>query len=145
MIRRSFDIPAFNAVINHPSVFPWVTLPGIEFLDGTELIKDERNVLIEASNGFFLGCYESPGVYEVHTQFYPWARTKQTIADGYESMAYMFKEHCYELITRVPQNNKAADWFTRRMGFKFWFKNEKVWPTKDGLYDLSFYRLLKCL
>lgn len=141
MITRSFDAKALNDVLNHPKVLPWVTFPGIDHLDATPVIADKRNILLKATDGFFLCTYEAPGVYEVHTQFYPWAKTKQSIADGLEAFQWGFSHGIREVVTRVPQDNRAADWFARRMGMKFWFTNKNVWPTNNGLVDLTFYRL----
>ncbi len=143
MISRSFDSRAFNACLNHPAVLPWVTIPGIDVLDLSPVVADKRNHLLKATDGFFLATYEAPGVLEVHTQFFPWAKTKQTVADAFEAARYGLSV-CNELITRVPQNNRAADWLARRVGFKHWFTNKAVWPTANGLVDLTFYRLQKC-
>ena len=143
MITRSYDSRALNAVLNHPEVLPWVSIPGVDHLDLSSVVRDERNVLLKATDGFFLCTYEDPGIFEVHTQFYPWAKTKQSLQDAKEGVRYMSKR-AYELITRVPANNVAADWFARASGFKHWFTNNSVWPTKQGLVDLKFYRLQLC-
>jgi hypothetical protein len=144
LITRSYDALGLNKVLNHPSVLPWVSIPGINHLDLTPVIEDHRNHLLKGTDGFFLATYEEPGMYEIHTQFYPWAKAKQTIIEGAEALKYAAKAGMKVLVTRVPQNNKAADWYARRQGFKHWFTNKNVWPTNEGLVDLSFYRYFLC-
>lgn len=144
MITRSYDAVALNEVLNHPRVLPWVTIPGINRLDLTDVVADKRNHLLKAADGFFLATYEEPGVYEIHTQFYPWAKAAQTLRDGKEALRYAKTAGMKLLVTRIPQNNVAADWYARRQGFKHWFTNKDTWPTHQGLVDLAFYRFETC-
>jgi hypothetical protein len=38
-LRRSADAAEFNAILNHPDIFPMVSVPGQESLDATPLVE----------------------------------------------------------------------------------------------------------
>lgn len=142
MIRRSFDAAEINPIVNHPEVFPLISVPGIEKLDLTDLLADPRNVLLMAEGGGILFCQQEPGIYEVHTNFLPEHRGRNAIRSSVDAYAWMFMHtDCMVLETKVPAFNKAAEKFCSIVGATKEFERKKVWPTKDGDVDMSFWAL----
>lgn len=112
MIHREYHALRINAVLNDPSVLPWVALREQERpLDLAPLLRDLRNVLLMTEDGLG-GCFfhwQEPGVYEVHIQFLPAVRGKVALAAVNASLHYMFvATDCMELLTAIPQANESA-------------------------------------
>lgn len=138
---RSFDPTEINAVINHPSVFPWVTMQGIESIDVSALVENPDNVLLMCEGGGFLYEKIRPGIYEVHTQFIPGVNAN-ILKAAIESVFWMFTNTDAEVIyTEVPADNIRADKLTRKVGFKLVETLEKKWPRDSGPVDLKVYAL----
>lgn len=136
MVARSNDVSRLNAVINHPSVHPWVSKTEQE-LDASDVIADRRNILLEAPHGFFLFHFHEPGTYEVHTQFLPEGRGKNAFISAKEAAHYMFtKTDCVEILTKVQVENVAAKKLTEAVGFTYLFTGSE-WRGKP----MNFFRL----
>lgn len=136
MVSRSNDVSRLNAVINHPSVHPWVSKTEQE-LDASDVIADRRNILLEAPHGFFLFHFHEPGTYEVHTQFLPEGRGKNAFICAQEAAHYMFtKTDCVEILTKVQIENVAAKKLTEAVGFTYLFTGSE-WRGKP----MNFFRL----
>lgn len=142
-LARGFDAAAINAVINDPSVFPWVAMPGTTHLDLAPLLVDRRNVLLMAggTGGFFFEQHE-PGIYEIHSFFLPAMRGGAALAAFAEAMEWMFcRTDCMEVLTKVPVNNFAADGFAQRVGAVLEFERANAWPTDKGLVGVNYYAM----
>lgn len=138
-LRREFNASEINAIINDPSVFPSVAIPGIETIDLRGLIADPRNVLLMADGGGVLFCQDEPGIYEVHTQFLPAFRGRHAIRASIEAYRWMFTHtDCMTLFTRVPSPNRAAAFAARVVGFECRFERSAVWPTPDGPVGMKY-------
>lgn len=141
-IRRSFDASEINAIINDPDVFAFVTVPGLDRIDATELVADPRNVLIMAEGGGVLFLWQEPGIYEVHTNFLKAHRGLHALGVSLAAYRWMFTHtDCMTLLTRVPAFNKAADRFCAIVGATKEFERKAVWPTKNGPVDMAFWSL----
>lgn len=141
-IRRSFDASEINSIINDPDVFEFVTVPGLERIDATELVADPRNVLIMAEGGGILFLWQEPGIYEVHTNFLKAHRGLHALGVSLAAYRWMFTHtDCMTLLTRVPAFNKAADRFCALVGATKEFERKAVWPSKDGSVDMAFWSL----
>lgn len=85
---------------------------------------------------------QEPGIYEVHTNFLDKFRGRNAIRASLAAYRWMFTHtDCMVLLTKVPEDNKAAAQFCRIVGATREFERKKIWPTKDGLIDLSFWAL----
>jgi hypothetical protein len=118
-VRREFAAEHVNAILNDPSVRPFVGMQEIGDLDFGALVSDLRNYLLMADGGgFFLGA-QGDGVYEVHSQFLPEARGKTAVLAAADGLRYMFvRTDAVEIVTFVPRGNVAALALTRRMGMR---------------------------
>lgn len=141
-LHRSFDAADINPILNHPSVFPFISIPGLEKIDATDLLANPSNVLLMANGGGIMFCQSEPGIYEVHTNFLPEYRGRNAIKVSQDAYKWMFDHtDCMVLQTRVPAFNKAADLFCKIVGATKEFERKAVWPTKNGDVDMSFWSL----
>lgn len=141
-LHRSFDAADINPILNHPSVFPSIVIPGIEKFDVSDVVDDPKNVLLMTEGGGILFYQIEPGIYDIHTNFLPEYRGRHAIRASLEAYRWMFtRTDCMVLTTRVPENNKAAHKFCSIVGATLEFVREKVWPTNESMIDLSFYSL----
>lgn len=142
-IARSFDATAINAAINHPDVFPWVSVPGMDSIDMTPLVADRRNVLLMGETGGIFFHWQEPGIYIAHTNFLPGeSRGRQALADTRDAIFWMFTAHDgMELLTFVPKPNRVAAMWARAVGAELDFERDAAWPTADGLVPVRYYAL----
>lgn len=142
LITRRFDATEINAILNHPSVFPMVSLPGIERFDLTPLLQDPRNVCLMADGGGIIFCWHEPGIYEVHTSFLETHRGRNALKASLAAYRWMFTHtDCMTLLTRVPSNNPSAENFCKIVGATREFERKAAWPTNEGRVDISFWSL----
>lgn len=144
-VQRSFDAAEANRIINDPSVFPDVALPGTKTIDLAPIVAEPANVLMMAEGGaiLFLADME-PGVYNVHTAFLKDFRGDHAVAASREAYRWMFTNtNCWILQTQIPAFNKPAAMAANAVGFERAFERKNVWPTdeKGGLCDLYFYEM----
>lgn len=141
-VTRSFDAADINPILNHPAVLPFVTVPGVDKLDATQLLADPANVLLVAEGGGILFIAVEPGIYEVHTNFLPDHRGRHAIRASLDAYRWMFtRTDCMVLQSYVPAFNKATELFCRLIHATREFERKAVWPSPDGPVDLSFWSI----
>lgn len=118
---RSTDAAFLNRVVNDPSVFPYVSL-GLEGpFDLSGILSDWNNHFMCNEYGGFLFIKHKEYIYEVHAQFLPEGRGRSAIESALLAERYMFtKTDALRLDTYVAHDNRAASWFTRKVGFTKW-------------------------
>jgi hypothetical protein len=118
MLERTFDYEKFDAVINHPSVLPFVNM-GFENLPScAPLVQDQRNVCLMNEHGGFMFLQFAPDQYDVHTMFLPSGRGKKALHAALEAKQIMFNDyHARRLVTFVPHDNDAARHLAEAAGF----------------------------
>jgi hypothetical protein len=142
LVDRSYDATKINAIINDPSVFPLISIPGIETLDVSNLLADERNVLLMAEGGGILFCWHEPCTYEVHTAFLEGFRGRHAIRASKAAYRWMFtRSDCLVLLTKVPAINPAAASFCKIVGATLEFERKAIWPTNNGPVDMGYWSL----
>lgn len=141
-VRRSFDSLDINPIVNDPDVFPMICGDRTEPIDLTELLLDQRNVLLVVEGGAILFNWHEPGIYEVHTNFLKEWRGRYALEASVASYRWMFtRTDCMTLLTRIPKFNRAAEEFCGMVGATKEFERAAVWPTKDGKVDMSYWAL----
>jgi hypothetical protein len=144
LIRRSYDAAEINAVLNHPSVLPWVIVPGLTTLDMTPVVADRRNVLLMAEHGGLIFEHQLDGIFEVHAQFLPEGRGRHAVQAATEAVSWMFANtECQKVVTRVPDGNVAASALARRVGLKFEYSDPDAWPTDKGRVAVRWFSVSK--
>ena len=113
------DIPAINKVLNHEEIYRWATMgKDLGELDIGPVFENLW-VLLETTGG---GCIildpYAEDVIEVHTCLLEAFRGKNAASIVRDTLRFAFAETgCMEILTKVPTDNKAADLFTRQVGF----------------------------
>lgn len=115
MIGRTLDGAFFNEIANHPDVRPWLGGEGI--LDLRQTVANPDNVAMRYLGGGLIYEKQDDGLYEVHSMFLPERRGKYAVTVMRHSLEYLFTHtDCLEILTRVPDGNRAADGFARLAG-----------------------------
>lgn len=113
------DIPEINRVLNHADVYRWATMgKDLGPLDVGPAF-DKLFVLVdpEGQGCIILDPYDE-GTFEVHTCLLEAARGKAAEGIVRDALRFIFAETgCMEILTKVSTDNKAADLFTRQVGF----------------------------
>jgi anthranilate/para-aminobenzoate synthase component I len=136
-LTRTFDATFLNRVVNHPEVRPW--LGGDGAIDLTAIIENPENVVLVNEHGGWIITKIDVGLYEAHSQFLPEGRNAALIDDMREGLRYLFTAtDCVELLTKVPDNNKAADGLAQRAGFCELFRRESVWRDGENKCGVSY-------
>lgn len=129
-LRRTFDATFLNQVVNHAEVRPW--LGGDGEIDLSAVIGNPNNFALVNDYGGWIVARVDAGLYDVHSQFLPEGRNAALIDDMRAAIHFMFTAtDCIELVTRCPDNNKAALGLARTAGFREIFRREESWPVKD--------------
>lgn len=120
-IIRSTDAAAFNAIINHPEVYP-----DLAYVDGpidvTAQLQNEKNYLIRGQHGGCLFVHAMPGLFEVHTAILPSGRGAWALEFIYTALSWMFiNSEAWDIATRVPDGHIAAKAATIRSGARHEF------------------------
>lgn len=140
-VARKTDKALIEGIVTHPAVWPHVSEDTTPFFDASPYL-DHPNLALIVEGGCFLLRWHGFGRVEAHTNFLPTMRGRGALEQAREAMAYTFlATACHFLVTRVPQNNPAADWFTRAMGFRLRFERPDAW-LKDGRKNaVRYYEL----
>ena len=120
-IERSTDAVSFNAIVNHPEVYP-----DLAYVDGpidvSAQLQNERNYLLRGEHGGCLFVYAMPGLFEVHTAILPGGRGTWALSFINTALSWMFiNSDAWDIATRVPDGHIAAKAATIRSGARHEF------------------------
>ena len=138
MIRRATldDVPALNAITNHPDVLPHVSMAGQGELDLTGIVANPANVVLMADGGALILLALSSDVYEGHMHFLPEARGEAALAAARQALAYVFAmPKTMMVIGCTPIGNKPALAFAKALGFVA----DRIIDEPTGLYTAARY------
>jgi hypothetical protein len=140
LIRRDPMGDICNAIMNHPTVRPWMISANDDVLDVRQMAHDPRTVLMlgEPAYGCF-ACYQVlNGVYEVHAAVLPDGRGEWCLDFGHSAIRHMFvTTDCIEIITRIPQGHIGTLALARRTGFvERWSRPHCRFRGKDVPYSV---------
>jgi hypothetical protein len=159
LVRRSFDASEINPILNGESMFRMVGTPQSGYLDLTPVLADKRNILLMADNGGILFAFRDSRrtdgeinydacSYMVHTILQKPERGSHGLAGAHNqnvcraAYRWMFTQtDCMTLHTQIPAFNRAASIFAPLLGWVKEFERKSVWPTDDGLVDMSYWTL----
>lgn len=118
MIERTFDAARFNAIVNDPSVKPFVAQDE-RYIDASAQIADERNVCLIGEHGAFLCIKYYNGCYEFHMQVVAAGRGRWAKLFSEAGAQYMFTAtDCTELLTQIPHEHTSAVRLAGDSGFR---------------------------
>lgn len=135
------DKSLVEQICSHPEVRRWTAHDGAPAFNADKYLQPP-NICVIVEGGCFLGVSHGAARYEAHTNFVPTGRGRNVLAGVAQAMHHMFvNTDCETILTRVPVNNPAADWVTRRAGFRYLFTRPAYWP-KDGVrHDMKQYEM----
>lgn len=138
---RSFDADRLNALVNHPSVRPFVGGDGESEIDLSAVVADEKNVCLLDDHGGFLLTWSAPDTYEIHTFILPEGRGRAAYANAQEMLATMKGEfHARHLWTRVQHDHDNVRRFTIANGLEPCGSQTCDFGGGPVLYDLFHWR-----
>ena len=142
MLKRVYNAKRFNAIINDPSILPFVVFGEQKHLDATNLVNDQDNVLLMDNYGAIFFEKIENTIYKAHTQFLPEGRGKNAIEASKEAVEHMFlKTPCIAIIAEIPAYNRASKLIARRVGFKYIDTTENAWPQNGITHDVDNFIL----
>lgn len=131
-VTRQKDATAINAFVNHPDIYPFVKGDLKGYLDLSKFIAAGHPVLCGEFGGVIMIRLQ-PGIYEVHTAIMPSARGAWGNRMFRDALHFMFcTTDAVEILTRVPQDNRAAEAATKFVGFKSEWTIENGWTGLNG-------------
>lgn len=137
-MRFSSDPAYFEAIANHPKVFPAVSCKGIDRIEIGPLWHE--CIGIEADGGGWLLHSHGHGLYEVHTLFLP--KTRHVRQQAREALRMVFcGTDALELVTKVPDDLPHALALAKAMGFTVRFRREGAWVRESGAVGMTFLGL----
>lgn len=144
MITRIFDASLVNELANHPSIHPWVSVPGQDEIDLTEQVANQSNYVLSVPGGVFFFHSLEPGAFEAHSLFKPDARGQSALQAARDALAFMFDAGAHTIYARCPKGNLAVLSLTRALKFEFIGTREAAWPTRTrGLVDERWFQMTR--
>lgn len=133
---------AFNAVLNHPTVHPYVAADEKQVVDVRPALKLGHCELIADELGGFFYDEKGPTVYQVHTALLPEARGVKGVHRARKSLEHMFlRTDALEIQTIVAEDNQNARRLTEACGFRLWFERENAIVLHGQVKKAGFWRL----
>ena len=123
--KRDFNAARINRVVNDPSVFPEISVPGQGPMDLTALVADLRNIALLCDEGGIMALWREPGIYEIHTQFTERYRGVSAVRTVRERVSWLFLQSpAMELQTQVPAVNQAAHSLVKAISGRLEFERD---------------------
>lgn len=140
-IERLTDARDFNAIVNHPDVYPDLAhVPGP--IDLTAQVENERNYLLRGKHGGCLFVFVMPGLFEVHTAILPEGRGQWAVELAESVLRWMFiNADAWNIATRVPDGHTAAKALTMRAGMRYEFTTTPGAPWHGKMTPMHTYAL----
>lgn len=118
IVERCFDAEAANAVANHPSVLPGLSL-GFDSVDLTGLVENQRNLCFMGEHGGAILVWSGPGIYDAHDFILPEGRGAWAKQACIAILREAFTAHKARMVwAQTPFENRACRMFNRILGFK---------------------------
>lgn len=143
---RTEDEMLIASILTHPTILPHITDDGTTSLTSFInpnlfwiAIYDDKELL-----GMFLSHPHNTVTYESHTCLLPNAYGTRSVQAAHTYMDWMFKwTACEKLITNVPEYNKLAIRFARKVGGVLEGCNRKSFLKNGTLMDQYVYGITK--
>lgn len=148
-ITRDRNAERLNKIVNDPSVYRWVKGAHTDALDLSEVVSDNRNILLMGAFGGIMFIELQAGLYEAHTQVLREGRGEWALSMTRAALHWMFtRSPAIEIMTKVPKGNIAAKALARAVGGRFEFRAENAWvmngtPVSAEIWTLTLQEWAK--
>lgn len=148
-LSRATDAQIFNAIVNDPSVYPFVRGMNEGELDLTPVVANPNNVVLTGSRGAVLFAIRQIGLYEMNVTVLPEGRGDWAIRAAREALEWAFiHTSAVEIVMRAPYCDPAANPFARLLGFGFEFTSPRGWiyegqPVAADIFSLKIQDWLR--
>jgi hypothetical protein len=131
-----------NRVMNAPTVRPRLGL-GTAPVDAQAILDLPGTIALMGAHGGFVFLYHGAGVYSVHSLFLPEGRGAAAVRAGIGALEWMWANTSAKIITtEAPDDNPAAKWLARRVGFRPIGRRVGAWTAPDGsMWDITDYEM----
>ncbi len=139
-VAPSRDVAFINAVVNDPSVRPFVGPEYLGELDLSEAVARPENLCMFGRWGGFLLAWSAPGVREVHTMILPegrgaWARQARA-----EMIAYCATQGDTMLWTKIPADQPHVRRFAIEGGMRATGMTVATFGLPYAIYSMELAR-----
>lgn len=136
---REIDPDRVNAVINHPSINPWVGGP--ERLDMAMILGEKRNVFLAGDHGLIYFLHMCPGIYECQPCVLPEGRGRWSIEFCRKAVNYMFTgTDCWEIMGGIPEHNRPSMAIARALHMTIEFSRPMTKPVNGIMSTMHTFR-----
>lgn len=118
MIRRETDAGYINSIVNSPAVRPFVDYGAGDAIDVSATVaRDDVFWLSDGHGGLSAFGLSAPREYQAHVFFGEECRGADAIQSA-KAMVDWMRPLADRLWGAIPQANRAARWFGRKVGFQ---------------------------
>jgi hypothetical protein len=112
------DVAFINAVVNDPSVRPFIGPAELGEIDLSEAIARPENLCLMGQHGGFVLAWSAPGVHEVHTFITEAGRGTWARKARYETIQYCRKRGVHMLWTKISLDTPHVAKFAAEAGMR---------------------------
>lgn len=145
-LEPTTDLAWLNSVLHDPSVWPWIVNDEVPDVSAEELIKAGVEFVAVLKDGTKVGAFAlhpeaSGNGTQMHTCLLPSCRGRQAVEAGRLLLTQCLRRpECRAVTGFVPDDNRAAGWFARRIGLEPTGRLEAVWPRHGQKIGITLYR-----
>lgn len=142
ILHRVFDASEFNALVNHPSIYPWVNGRIVGPLDLSDVASDPANVFLLGEHGGIEFISLQPAIYDVHAQCLTEGRGAWMADAANEAAWWMFtRTDALEIVARVSHGNRRVRALANVCGMRKQFTVENGWVLDHRIVPADIYSL----
>jgi len=136
------DVEKLNEHLNHPDVIEWVRGEAVGGLDGSDLLKSDRVVMLHGDHGSMLVVCIMDGMYDIHIQVLPEGRGKWSQLFFRACLHLVFTNmNAVEIIMRRPHGNLPILTMIRAIGGDYQFTSPQGYVVKHKKIAVDTYTL----
>jgi hypothetical protein len=139
IIERCTDAAHINAIVNHPTVLPWVRGAIDGPLDVSPLLNDGWVALFGEHGGVMFQPLQA-GLWEAHSQYVPAGRGQWALSASWQALRWMFaRTDAIEIVTRCP--SLAARALAKALHMTRDYTSARGWLKDGRVIPADIYRM----
>lgn len=134
----SRNIPAINAVVNHPAVRPFVGAPDAGYLDFTHAVNRPENWFLMGEHGGFALELTAPSTREIHVFITPKGHGRWAAEAAREAFGFARANGTKTLVAYVDQERRDLALYARRAGMHPTSREVSIFDSPYDVYSVEF-------